>query len=60
MSLSTINHQQSAESNCRLSKRWVLTDFLDIVPETAEAILKKPTEAAEQYLGRVADSHGGG
>jgi hypothetical protein len=34
-----------------------LARFLDLVPQTAEAILKKPTEAAEQYLGRVADSY---
>lgn len=34
-----------------------LARFLDLVPQTAEAVLRKPTEAAEQYLGRVADSY---
>jgi len=34
-----------------------LASFLDIVPQTAEAVLKKPSEAAEQYLSRVADSY---
>lgn len=30
---------------------------MDLVPQSAEAILKKPTEAAERYLRRVADSY---
>ena len=34
-----------------------LSSFLDIIPQTAEAVLKTPSEAAEQYLGRVADSY---
>jgi len=34
-----------------------LARFLDLVPQTAEAILKKPTGAAERYFGRVADSY---
>jgi hypothetical protein len=34
-----------------------LARFLDLVPQTAEVILKKPTAAAVQYLGRVADAY---
>jgi hypothetical protein len=34
-----------------------LARFLDLVPQTAEAILKKPSEAAAEYLSRVADSY---
>jgi hypothetical protein len=34
-----------------------LARFIDLVPQTAEAVLKKPSGAAEEYLGRVADSY---
>lgn len=34
-----------------------LARFLDLIPQIAEAVLRKPTPAAERYLGRVADAY---
>jgi hypothetical protein len=48
-----------SKSNLRLYsiEALGLTKFLDLVPQTAETILKSPTLAAQKYLGRVADSY---